>query len=218
MTRFCVFCAIVERVEPATIRYEDDDVIVFDNVLGWTPVMLLAVPKVHQSQTELWESLGPVGRAAAAMGKEHSPQAFRILSNFGALGMQSQPHGHLHILDGTDPILDPRRDPPRSTVDLAREAGKELLRTEHAVYYDERPLLPSAAPLTALALPVEGEPSQDELWQDIQGFGADLAAVGWSSSPNGFRLVANFPRPTAAGSGERGHVHLLGGAFLGHYV
>jgi histidine triad (HIT) family protein len=97
----CTFCDIVARKEPATIRYEDDDVIVFDNVLGWVPVMLLVVPKRHVSQEELWQEMGSLGRVAVQMGKEHCPLGFRILSNFGYHGMQSQPHGHLHVLGGT---------------------------------------------------------------------------------------------------------------------
>ena len=36
----CVFCKIVAKEEPATIRYEDDEVIVFDNKLTWAPIML----------------------------------------------------------------------------------------------------------------------------------------------------------------------------------
>jgi diadenosine tetraphosphate (Ap4A) HIT family hydrolase len=35
------------------------------------------------------------------MGKQHCPSGFRILSNFGHDAMQSQPHGHVHVLGGT---------------------------------------------------------------------------------------------------------------------
>ena len=48
----CVFCNIVAKEEPATIRYEDDEVIVFDNKLTWAPIMLLAVPKSHTLQED----------------------------------------------------------------------------------------------------------------------------------------------------------------------
>ena len=53
---YCVFCEIIAHREPARIEYEDDDVIVFHNVLNWVPVMLLAVPKQHMLQYELWTS------------------------------------------------------------------------------------------------------------------------------------------------------------------
>jgi histidine triad (HIT) family protein len=97
---YCTFCEIIARREPATIRYEDDDVLVFDNVLGWVPVMLLVVPKRHLSQEELWLDVGAVGRVAVEMGRKYCPGGFRLLSNFGHDGMQSQPHGHIHVLGG----------------------------------------------------------------------------------------------------------------------
>lgn len=87
--------------EPATIRYEDDEVLVFDNLLRWVPVMLVVVPKRHVSQEELWRDIGRVGQVAVAMGNKYCPRGFRLLSNFGEDGMQSQPHGHIHVLGGT---------------------------------------------------------------------------------------------------------------------
>lgn len=97
---YCTFCEIIARREPATICYEDDDVLVFENVLGWVPVMLLVVPKRHLSQEELWLDVGAVGRVAVEMGRAYCPGGFRLLSNFGHDGMQSQPHGHIHVLGG----------------------------------------------------------------------------------------------------------------------
>ena len=97
----CTFCNIIERKEPANVRYEDDHVIVFDNVLHWVPVMLLVVPKRHITQEEVWQEMGSLGRIAVEMGNQFCPEGFRILSNFGHDGMQSQDHGHLHVLGGT---------------------------------------------------------------------------------------------------------------------
>ncbi len=98
---YCVFCEIIARRKPAKIRYEDDEVIVIDNVLGWTPVMLLAMPKKHMSQEELWRDLGKVGAIAVEMGERYCPNGYRLLSNTGPDAMQSQYHGHIHILGGT---------------------------------------------------------------------------------------------------------------------
>jgi histidine triad (HIT) family protein len=99
----CVFCRIIKRTEPARIVYEDDDVIVFHNVLGWVPVMLLAVPKDHIMQYELYTSdlMAKVSKAAAEQGNEHCPRGFRVLSNFGPDAMQSQPHAHMHVIGGS---------------------------------------------------------------------------------------------------------------------
>ena len=97
----CTFCEIVARREPAEILYEDGEVIVFRNRLRWVPVMLLSVPTRHMTQGELWGDLGRVGEAAVRMGQEHCPNGFRLLSNFGHEAMQSQEHGHVHIIGGT---------------------------------------------------------------------------------------------------------------------
>ena len=98
----CTFCRIVARQEPAEILYEDDDVLVFRNRLRWVPVMLLVVPKEHRSQEELWATaLERVAAVAVEMGRTHCPNGFRILSNFGFDAMQSQSHGHVHVLGGT---------------------------------------------------------------------------------------------------------------------
>jgi histidine triad (HIT) family protein len=99
----CVFCQIVAGSEPARIRYMDEDIIVIVNKLTWVPVMLLAMPKKHLSQIQMWDSnlMNRLGSVAVDMGAMYAPNGFRILSNFGYDGLQSQPHGHLHIIGGT---------------------------------------------------------------------------------------------------------------------
>ena len=97
----CTFCEIVERREPAEILYEDDEVMLFRNRLRWVPVMLLAIPKRHMTQAELWADMGRVGEIAVRMGQEQCPRGFRLLSNFGYEAMQSQEHGHVHVIGGT---------------------------------------------------------------------------------------------------------------------
>jgi histidine triad (HIT) family protein len=99
--RYCVFCEIVAKREPAEIIYEDDQVMVFRNRLRWVPVMLLAIPKAHMTQDELWRDMGPVGKVAVEIGRKFCPNGFRLLSNFGFDAMQSQEHAHVHILGGT---------------------------------------------------------------------------------------------------------------------
>ena len=98
--RYCVFCEIVARREPAEILFEDDEVVVFRNRLKWVPVMLLVVPRRHIPQGQLWADTGHVGRVATEMGLKHCPHGFRLLSNFGYDAMQSQEHGHIHVLGG----------------------------------------------------------------------------------------------------------------------
>ena len=97
----CTFCRIIARQEPAEILYEDEEVLVFRNRLRWVPVMLVVVPKAHRSQEELWRRMGRVGEVAVEMGLAYCPNGFRLLSNLGFNAMQSQPHGHVHVLGGT---------------------------------------------------------------------------------------------------------------------
>lgn len=98
----CIFCDIVAGREPSTTIYEDDEVIVIRNTLNWVPVMLLIMPKQHMTQQEMWGSgiMERIGTVAVEVGSQRCPTGFRLLSNFGHDGMQSQHHGHLHLLGG----------------------------------------------------------------------------------------------------------------------
>ena len=102
MSYYCAFCEIIAHREPATILHEDDHVVVFRNRLNWVPVMLLVVPREHLLQGELWTSdaIANVAAVAAEIAK-HCPSGFRVLSNFGSDAMQSQAHGHVHVIGGT---------------------------------------------------------------------------------------------------------------------
>ena len=99
---YCVFCEIIAGREPARIRYLDNDIIAIVNQLTWVPVMLLVMPRRHMSQLEMWSSgiMARLGDVAATLGCMYCPDGFRILSNFGYDGLQSQPHGHLHVIGG----------------------------------------------------------------------------------------------------------------------
>ena len=98
----CVFCQIVAGQSPARVRYLDEDVIVIVNKLTWVPVMLLVMPKQHMRQSEMWESglMNRLGKVAVDMGWSMAPNGFRILSNFGQDGLQSQSHAHIHVIGG----------------------------------------------------------------------------------------------------------------------
>ena len=100
--RSCDFCGIVSGRMERWVRYEDDDLLVFKNMLTWVPVMFLVVPKRHMTQEEFWTSdLFPrAAQLAVRIAKEDSPDGFRLVSNFGEQAAQTQNHGHLHILGG----------------------------------------------------------------------------------------------------------------------
>lgn len=100
---YCEFCEIVAGRLPSRIRYQDDEVLVIHNLLEWAPVMLLLLPKHHLTQAELWRSgplLSGMGELAVRLGEEDCPDGFRVLSNFGRDALQTQHHGHLHVVGG----------------------------------------------------------------------------------------------------------------------
>lgn len=98
----CIFCDIIAGRSPATVRYLDEDIIVIVNKLTWVPLMLLVMPKKHMEQSEMWSSglMSRLSKVAVDMGWWLAPRGFRILSNFGREGMQSQSHGHIHVIGG----------------------------------------------------------------------------------------------------------------------
>ena len=121
-SNYCTFCKIVERQLPSKIEYEDDDIIIFHNQLGWLPVMLLLVPKAHITQAEMWldgELIARLGKLAIEFGEKFCPEGFRLVSNLGPDAEQSQPHSHLHLIGGRrlgmyldGPMRGKRRRPP----------------------------------------------------------------------------------------------------------
>ena len=71
--------------------------------MDWFPTQLLLVPKEHMTQEELWASgdlLGRIGQLAVKLGSEKCPDGYRTVSNFGHDGLQSQMHGHVHLIGG----------------------------------------------------------------------------------------------------------------------
>ena len=112
-TDSCTFCEIAATRLPARVRYQDDEVVVFDNQLTWAPVMLLLIPRIHLTQAELWSSghlLSRLGALAVRMGNERCPDGFRVISNFGDDALQTQRHGHLHVVGGAPLGLYVRRE------------------------------------------------------------------------------------------------------------
>jgi len=99
----CTFCNIVSMKEPAVFHHKESDFVVFENNLNWLPVQLLVTPTTHMTQSELWSSgslLTKMANHANEMGKRKCPNGYRILSNFGDHGMQSQQHAHIHVIGG----------------------------------------------------------------------------------------------------------------------
>ncbi|TME71931.1 MAG: HIT domain-containing protein, partial [Chloroflexi bacterium] len=87
MGKGCVFCRIVAHEAPATIRYEDADVIAFDAEPAATPLHVLVVPRNHiRSVAELadTELAGRLVLVSSRIAADAGAKSFRVATNSGA--------------------------------------------------------------------------------------------------------------------------------------
>jgi histidine triad (HIT) family protein len=103
----CLFCKIVSREIPASIVYEDDRLIAFNDINPQAPTHVLIVPKRHiDTLSDLQPSddglVGEMVRRAAAIAKERGVEAagFRTVFNTNKDAGQTVFHIHLHLLGG----------------------------------------------------------------------------------------------------------------------
>lgn len=103
----CIFCKIVSKEMPATIIYEDEHVIAFDDLYPKAPQHKLIIPKQHLSTlNDASEKdknlLGHLMLTAQKLAKELSidEEGYRILINTNKGGGQVVFHLHLHLLGG----------------------------------------------------------------------------------------------------------------------
>src|SRR4029434_10767594 len=107
MSDNCLFCKIIDRQIPASIVYEDDRVLAFNDINPQGPTHVLVVPKRHiASLNELTadddQIVGEVVRRAAAIAKERgiSAEGFRTVFNTNRGAGQTVFHIHLHLIGG----------------------------------------------------------------------------------------------------------------------
>jgi histidine triad (HIT) family protein len=103
----CIFCQIAFGKLAAEIRYQDAEMVAFNDINPQAPVHLLIIPKRHiLSLTELAEAdsslIGRMVRVATTLAKEEGLAAdgYRLVINCGKWGGQVVPHLHLHLLGG----------------------------------------------------------------------------------------------------------------------
>jgi histidine triad (HIT) family protein len=103
----CIFCKIVEREVPATIIYEDDEIIAFDDLHPKAPYHKLIIPKKHIATLndltpEDATLFGKMALVAQKLAKEYhiDQTGYRIVVNCNRDGGQIIYHIHLHLLGG----------------------------------------------------------------------------------------------------------------------
>jgi len=103
----CLFCRIVAGEIPASIVYEDDALVAFNDINPQAPMHVLIVPRAHLSTINDLESgddalTGAMVRRAAALAAErgYADSGYRTVFNCNAAAGQTVFHIHLHVLGG----------------------------------------------------------------------------------------------------------------------
>ncbi len=103
----CLFCRIVNKELEATIVYEDDEVMAFEDIRPQAPVHILFIPKKHiramahlaEEDARLMAHLFTTITEFAAQ-KDELDAGYRVVVNNGNDGGQTVDHLHLHLLGG----------------------------------------------------------------------------------------------------------------------
>jgi histidine triad (HIT) family protein len=103
----CLFCRIVAGEIPATIVYEDGDIVAFRDIQPQAPVHVLVVPRKHIARfADLDEEdealVGRLARAVARIAAQEGvlESGYRTVVNNGPDAQQSVPHLHMHVIAG----------------------------------------------------------------------------------------------------------------------
>lgn len=102
----CLFCGIVAKTIPATIVYEDENVVAFRDVTPKAPAHILIIPREHiASAADLTPAhdavIAQLVRTAAAVARQEGlDNGYRLVVNAGDDGGQTVHHLHVHLLGG----------------------------------------------------------------------------------------------------------------------
>ncbi|MEQ1910173.1 MAG: histidine triad nucleotide-binding protein [Vicinamibacterales bacterium] len=103
----CLFCKIINREIPASIVYEDDQLLAFNDINPQAPTHVLVVPKKHiATLNDLQEGdatlVGTLVRRGAAIAKERGIDTvgYRTVFNTNRDAGQTVLHIHLHVIGG----------------------------------------------------------------------------------------------------------------------
>lgn len=105
MSSDCLFCKIAAGEIPASIRYQDDLVVVFDDINPQAPTHVLLIPRQHIATTldlaaEDNPLVGHMFQVAVKIATDlgFADDGFRIVNNCNEAGGQTVWHLHFHLL------------------------------------------------------------------------------------------------------------------------
>jgi histidine triad (HIT) family protein len=101
----CLFCRIVRREIPATLVFEDDDVVAFRDINPQAPTHIVIVPREHVASLNDVDDAAQIGRlslAAARLARSEgiAESGYRTVVNTNRDAGQTVFHVHLHLIGG----------------------------------------------------------------------------------------------------------------------
>jgi histidine triad (HIT) family protein len=101
----CLFCKIINKEIPAKILFENEDLLIFEDIKPAAPIHHLIVPKKHiQSVAHLQETDKDIIANLLLSTKNQAQsldlKGYKVNINVGREGGQVIDHLHLHLLGG----------------------------------------------------------------------------------------------------------------------
>lgn len=103
----CLFCKIAQGTIPATVIFEDKELIAFRDIKPQAPTHILVIPKRHiatinDTVADEAQLLGSMILCAKQLAREEglSDSGYRLVFNINSGGGQEVYHIHLHLLGG----------------------------------------------------------------------------------------------------------------------
>lgn len=101
-----IFTRIIQRELPATVLYEDDDIICIEDKFPQAPVHILLItkkeiPSIHDMEAEDYPVLQKIFKVAKELAEKLGiAKNYRMLTNTGSGAGQTIFHLHFHLLGG----------------------------------------------------------------------------------------------------------------------
>ena len=104
----CIFCKIIAGEIPSKKKYEDEEIVIFEDIEPKAKIHLLCVPKEHfayladlngEREALLGRTLKKIASLAPELGLE---DGYRLTINQGKNGGQTVHHLHIHLMGGEE--------------------------------------------------------------------------------------------------------------------